>query len=153
MSCGRSPRSGWRLGQACPVQICFMDRNHRFPQAVGLCAAVAAALPAWANPPPPVLHEMEPVVVTGVAPEAPLIVTTDPKIPRQPIPASDGTDYLKTIPGFSAIRNGGSNGDPVLRGMFGSRLNILADGASMPGACPARMDAPPSYISPETSEK
>src|SRR3546814_17140800 len=75
MSCGRSPRSGWRLGQACPLQICFMDRNHRFPQAVGLCAAVAAALPAWANPPHPVLHEMEPVVVTGVAPEAPLLVT------------------------------------------------------------------------------
>lgn len=88
------------------------------------------------------------MVVTGVAPAAPLTFVTDPKKPRQPIPASDGTDYLKTIPGFSAIRNGGSNGDPVLRGMFGSRLNLLTNGTSMPGACPGRMDAPSSYISP-----
>ncbi|MBB1225771.1 TonB-dependent receptor plug domain-containing protein, partial [Klebsiella pneumoniae] len=90
---------------------------------------------------------------TSAAPSAPLTFTTDPKIPRQPLPASDGTDYLKTIPGFSAIRNGGTNGDPVLRGMFGSRLNILTNGTSMPGACPARMDAPSSYISPENFDK
>ncbi|MDR0458697.1 MAG: TonB-dependent copper receptor, partial [Burkholderiaceae bacterium] len=64
--------------------------------------------------------------------------------------ASDGADYLKTIPGFSMIRGGGANGDPVLRGMFGSRLNILTDGASIIGACPARMDAPSSYIAPES---
>lgn len=91
---------------------------------------------------------LAPVVVTAVAPSSPLTYTTDPKRPRQPLPASDGTDYLKTIPGFSAIRSGGSNGDPVLRGMFGSRLNILVDGGAIPGACPARMDAPSSYISP-----
>ena len=96
---------------------------------------------------------MDTVVITGVAPSAPLTFTTDPKIPRQPLPASDGTDYLKTIPGFSAIRNGGTNGDPVLRGMFGSRLNLLTNGASMPGACPARMDAPSSYISPENFDQ
>src|SRR3546814_20904683 len=100
MSCGRSPRSGWRLGQACPLQICFMDRNHRFPQAVGLCAAVAAALPAWANPPPPVLHEMEPVVVTGVAPEAPLILPQDPNLPPQPNSASAGTNNPQKNPVF-----------------------------------------------------
>lgn len=91
---------------------------------------------------------LEKVVVTGVAPVTPLMFVTDPKKPRQPIPASDGTDYLQTIPGFSALRNGGSNGDPVLRGMFGSRLNILTNGTSMPGACPSRMDSPSSYISP-----
>ena len=64
-----------------------------------------------------------------------------------------GADYLKTIPGFAVIRNGGSNGDPVLRGMFGSRLNILTNGGMMLGACPNRMDAPTSYISPETYDK
>jgi iron complex outermembrane receptor protein len=96
---------------------------------------------------------LEPVVITAVAPSSPLTVETDPKVPRQPLPASDGTDYLKTIPGFSAIRNGGTNGDPVLRGMFSSRLNILTNGTSMPGACPARMDAPSSYISPENFDK
>ena len=85
--------------------------------------------------------------------DSPLTFITNPKTPRQPLPASDGTDYLKTIPGFSAIRNGGTNGDPVLRGMFGSRLNILTNGSAMPGACPARMDAPSSYISPETFDQ
>jgi len=116
--------------------------------------ALAAPLPAWGQT-TAVMQAvaLDPVVVTAVAPSSPLTVTTDPKIPRQPLPASDGADYLKTIPGFSAIRNGGTNGDPVLRGMFGSRLGILTDGTSMPGACPARMDAPTSYISPENFDR
>ncbi|MFK8257193.1 TonB-dependent copper receptor [Erwinia sp. AnSW2-5] len=93
----------------------------------------------------------DPAVMTVTAPlNSPLEIVTSPKTPRQPVPASDGSDYLKTIPGFSQIRNGGTNGDPVFRGMFGSRLRILTDGSEMPGACPARMDAPSSYISPES---
>ncbi|HGL4168021.1 TPA: TonB-dependent copper receptor [Citrobacter koseri] len=88
------------------------------------------------------------IVTAPVA--SPLKIVTSPKTPRQPVPASDGSDYLKTIPGFSQIRNGGTNGDPVFRGMFGSRLRILTDNGEMPGACPARMDAPSSYISPES---
>ncbi|WP_156107081.1 TonB-dependent copper receptor [Cedecea neteri] len=89
------------------------------------------------------------MIVTSPA-SSPLEVVTSPKTPRQPVPASDGSDYLKTIPGFSQIRNGGTNGDPVFRGMFGSRLRILTNNGEMPGACPARMDAPSSYISPES---
>ena len=98
-------------------------------------------------------HELSPLVITAIAPSSPLTVVTNPKDPRQPVPASDGGDYLKTIPGFALIRNGGTNGDPVLRGMFGSRLNILTNGGEMLGACPGRMDAPTSYISPETYDK
>ncbi|UJJ32774.1 TonB-dependent copper receptor [Halopseudomonas maritima] len=97
--------------------------------------------------------QLAPVVVTAVQQSSPLTIIADPKDPRQPIPASDATDYLKTIPGFSAIRSGGSNGDPVLRGMFGSRINLLANGGQMIGACPNRMDAPSSYISPETYDR
>lgn len=97
--------------------------------------------------------ELSPTVITAIAPSSPLTVVTNPKEPRQPVPASDGADYLKTIPGFSAIRSGGTNGDPVLRGMFGSRLNILTNGGVMLGACPNRMDAPTSYISPETYDR
>lgn len=90
-------------------------------------------------------------VITVTAPVlSPLEVVTSPKTPRQPVPASDGSDYLKTIPGFSQIRNGGSNGDPVFRGMFGSRLRLLTNDSEMLGACPSRMDAPSSYISPES---
>lgn len=92
-------------------------------------------------------------VVTGVAQQSPGVVVTDTKQPRQPVPASDGADYLKTIPGFSAIRSGGVNSDPVFRGMFGSRLKLLTNGGEMLGACPSRMDSPSSYISPETYDK
>jgi iron complex outermembrane receptor protein len=89
-------------------------------------------------------------VIVTATPVQPLTFETDPKLPRQPVPASDGADYLKTIPGFGALRNGGTNGDPVLRGMSGSRLNLLTNDGAMPGACPARMDNPMSYVAPET---
>lgn len=93
------------------------------------------------------------VVVTAVHDHSPVHVVTDPKQPRQPIPASDAADYLKTIPGFSAIRSGGSNSDPVFRGQFGSRLPLLTNGTTLLGACGSRMDAPSSYISPETYDQ
>ncbi|MGY1529354.1 TonB-dependent copper receptor [Luteimonas sp. A649] len=94
--------------------------------------------------------DFDTLVVTAAAPVSALTWETSPKLPRQPVPASDGADYLKTIPGFTAVRNGGSNGDPVLRGMFGSRLNLLTNDGAMPGACPSRMDNAMSYIAPET---
>lgn len=107
------------------------------------CAAVAAA-PALAA------DALPEVVVTAVHDQSPVQVLADPKQPRQPLPASDAADYLKTIPGFSAIRSGGSNSDPVFRGQFGSRLPLLTNGTQLLGACPGRMDSPSSYISPET---
>lgn len=38
----------------------------------------------------------------------------------------------------------------MLRGLGGSRLNLLLDGGEIIGASPGRMDAPSSYIAPET---
>lgn len=35
-----------------------------------------------------------------------LIVHADPKQPIQPIPATDGADYLQSIVGFNGIKNG-----------------------------------------------
>ncbi|WP_312367590.1 TonB-dependent copper receptor [Stenotrophomonas sp.] len=96
---------------------------------------------------------LDTLVVTAAAPSSPLQWVTDPRLPRQPVPASDGADYLKTVPGFAAIRNGGTNGDPVLRGMGGSRLNILSNDGTLIGACPSRMDNPLSYIAPETFDR
>ncbi len=93
------------------------------------------------------------IVVTAPMQESPLTVVTDPKAPRQPVPASDGADFLKSIPGFSTVRKGGSNGDPVLRGMVGSRINILVDGGQMGGGCPSRMDPPTAYISPQLYDR
>lgn len=74
-------------------------------------------------------------------------VSTKQKYHSQPV--SDGAGLLSTQAGFSQIRNGGTNGDSVLRGMFGSRLNILADGGNLQGGCGSRMDSPTSYISPD----
>ena len=125
----------------------------RLPFALStLCCAVLAST-AVADEHAAHSNELSPLVITAIAPSSPLTIVTNPKDPRQPVPASDGGDYLKTIPGFALIRNGGTNGDPVLRGMFGSRLNILTNGGEMLGACPGRMDAPTSYISPETYDK
>jgi iron complex outermembrane receptor protein len=89
------------------------------------------------------------VVVTAEAMDAPLTVVTDPKAPKQPLPAHDGADYLKTVPGFSVTRKGGTDGDAVFRGMAGSRLSVLADGENILGGCNFRMDAPTAYIYPE----
>ncbi|MCL2310050.1 MAG: TonB-dependent copper receptor [Proteobacteria bacterium] len=96
---------------------------------------------------------LAPVVVTAAPMSDPLTVVTDAKAPRQPVPAHDGADYLKTIPGFSVIRKGGSDGDPVFRGMAGSRLNILADGEVILGGCGGRMDPPTAYIFPGSYDR
>lgn len=93
------------------------------------------------------------VVVTAPMMLEPLVVTTDPKAPRQPVPANDGADFLKTIPGFSVIRKGGTDGDPVFRGMAGSRLNILLDGENILGGCGMRMDPPTAYVFPEAYDR
>ena len=127
-------------------------RSSRLSMPITAALACSFATFAFAAEPPDSPETLEAIVVTA-APVSPLTFDTDPRLPRQPVPASDGADYLKTIPGFNAIRNGGSNGDPVLRGMFGSRLNVLTNDGSMPGACPARMDNPLSYVSPETYDR
>ena len=82
-----------------------------------------------------------------------LVVYADPKQPIQPVPATDGADYWQSIMGFNAIQNGGTNGDVTFRGMFGSRIKILTDGNESLGACPSRMDAPTSYIQPESYDR
>ncbi len=96
---------------------------------------------------------LSPVVVTAPASDAPLTVVTDPKAPRQPIPAHDGADFLKSIPGFSVIRKGGTDGDPLLRGLSGSRLGILLDGQEIYGGCGGRMDPPTAYVHPESYDR
>lgn len=99
------------------------------------------------------IAELPTVLVTAQALTEPNAVEVDLKVPRQPLPAHDGADYLKTIPGFSVTRKGGADGDPVFRGVAGSRLNILVDGQTILGGCNARMDAPTAYIHPELYDK
>ena len=89
-------------------------------------------------------------VVTGYRTRRPLTLSTNPQRPRQPIPASDGAGYLKAIPGFSVVRKGGVGGDPMLRGMGGSRIVMNMNGGMMSGGCPNRMDPTATYAFPET---
>lgn len=93
------------------------------------------------------------MVVTAPGMSSPLTVETDPQAPRQPVPAHDGADYLKAVPGFSVIRKGGTDGDPVFRGMAASRLNILANGETILGGCGMRMDPPTAYLFPESYDR
>lgn len=116
---------------------------------ITLCVALAVAPNAFAAE----TVALDEIVVTAPAMEQPLVVQTDPRKPRQPVPAHDGADYLKTIPGFSVIRKGGTDGDPVLRGMAGSRLNILLDGEQILGGCGQRMDPPTAYVFPNSYDK
>ena len=112
-------------------------------------AAVALAMSSMAQ----AAGTLDEVVVTAPQSAEPLTVKTNPKKPRQPVPAHDGADYLKTIPGFSVIRKGGTDGDPVLRGMAGSRLNILLDGEQILGGCGGRMDPPTAYVFPASYDR
>ncbi|EIW19341.1 MULTISPECIES: TonB-dependent copper receptor [Pelosinus] len=100
-----------------------------------------------------VTFTLDEIVVTAPAVSEPLIVETDPKSPRQPVPAADGGGYLKNIPGFSVARQGGTGSDPVFRGLGGTRLNVLLDGTYQFGACPGRMDPTTSYVFPEAYSK
>ena len=93
---------------------------------------------------------LDEVIVTGYRTATPLTLSTDPQRPRQPIPAADGAGYLKTIPGFSVVRKGGTGGDPMMRGMGGSRMVMDMNGGMMSGGCPNRMDPTATYAFPET---
>lgn len=93
---------------------------------------------------------LDEIIVTANRSREPLTLDTDPKRPRQPVPAADGGGYLKNLPGFSLVRKGGISGDPMLRGMGGTRLNVRMDGGNMFGGCPGRMDPTTTYAFPET---
>ena len=134
------------LGMACGT-ACF-----------GAHAYAAQTMPTNmhdATPSAPAGEEMyeftlDEVIVTGYRIATPLTLSTDPQRPRQPIPAADGAGYLKTIPGISVVRKGGTGGDPMMRGMGGSRMVMDMNGGMMSGGCPNRMDPTATYAFPET---
>ncbi len=114
------------------------------------CLVLATlAVPALADAP----NLLGEVVVTAPRMAEPLTVSLDPRAPQQPVPANDGASFLKNVPGFSMIRKAGTDGDPVLRGLAGSRLNVLLDGADFHGGCGMRMDPPTAYVFPEAFDQ
>jgi len=115
-----------------------------------LCCWSVLAITAGAQTAPLAL---DPVVITSARPADPLTIVTDPRAAAQPVPAHDGADVLKNIPGFNVIRKGGTDGDPVFRGMAGSRLGILVEGECVLGGCGNRMDPPTAYIFPAAFDR
>jgi len=128
-----------------------MKRNYLSPKPIALAVAMMiAGNSAYANQNVTILED---VVVTAAQMTTPTTIELDPKVPRQPLPAHDGADFLKSIPGFSVMRKAGTDGEPNFRGMGGSRVNILADDQNIFGGCGQRMDAPTAYIFPEIYDK
>lgn len=97
--------------------------------------------------------ELSPVVVVASQQSMPTKEIINPKTALQPLPAQDGADLLKSVAGMSVTRKGGSSGDPLLRGLGGSRLLIMADDQTVLGGCPARMDPPTSYLFPDSYDR
>jgi iron complex outermembrane recepter protein len=128
-----------------------MKKNYLSLKPIALAVAMmSAGTCAYANQNQTILED---VVVTAAQMTTPTTIELDPKVPRQPLPAHDGADFLKTVPGFSVMRKAGADGEPSFRGMGGSRVNILADDQNIFGGCGQRMDAPTAYIFPEIYDK
>lgn len=128
-----------------------MKRNYLSPKPIALAVAMMiAGNSAYANQNVTILED---VVVTAAQMTTPTTIELDPKVPRQPLPAHDGADFLKSVPGFSIMRKAGTDGEPNFRGMGGSRVNILADDQNIFGGCGQRMDAPTAYIFPEIYDR
>lgn len=92
-------------------------------------------------------------MVTGAQQKQAGVVQLDTKTALQPLPANDGAGLLKSVPNMSIIRKGGSSGDPLFRGLGGSRLAVQADGQFVLGGCSNRMDPPTAYVFPDAYDK
>ena len=116
---------------------------------------VLAVSQAWADtdPVPEETVTLSPVTVTGTQQEKANRVTFNPKAALQPLPAGDGADLLQSVPNMSIIRKGGSSGDPLFRGLGGSRLSVNADDQFIYGGCGMRMDPPTAYIHPNSFDQ
>lgn len=129
-----------------------------FPSLPLFAALLPAALHAQSSGPTDANADrdplkLSPVVVVAAQTDQPLVSAVDPRAPAQPVPAHDGADVLKSVPGFAVIRKGGTDGDPVLRGFAGSRLGIQIDGQCIFGGCSSRMDPPTAYVFPSAYDR
>ncbi len=108
---------------------------------------------ASANPSPDDYHTLPPVNVTDRPWTVPGQVNIDTRQPEQPARLTDGASLLKEIPNMSVVRKGQQSGDPVFRGLGGSRLAITANDQFLYGGCGIRMDTPTAYINPQSYDE
>jgi len=91
------------------------------------------------------------VSVSGARSSEPLSDVLRPSEFMAPTP--DTAQLLRTVPGFSLSRVGGAASDPLLRGLNGSRVQIVVDGDPLEGACSHRMDPPTSYLAADSFDR
>ena len=116
-----------------------------------LLPLVAAISSVWAQTVQE--QELEPIVVTTASQRHANVVQLNTKTAIQPLPANDGAGVLLPVPNMSVIRKGGTSGDPLFRGLGGSRLAVQADDQFIYGGCRGRMDPPTAYIFPTAYDK
>lgn len=93
--------------------------------------------------------KLKPITITDVLEKMSLIKSLNDNTQMLQL-SHDGGTIIKSIEGFSGIRRGGSNIDPVYRGLKNNQLNyIIDDVAKIEGGCPNRMDPALSHIEPE----
>ncbi len=129
-------------------------RFHFFVIPTLIVPAIAAAqISSASSVAPDVPIKLKTVNVTAGPDIKPLETRINTKDPVQPVPAQDGADVLKNVPGFTVIRKGGTDGDPVLRGLAGSRLGVQLDDQCIFGGCGNRMDPPTAYVFPSAYDR
>ena len=132
-----------------PTSRRFRPDSRKLLAALGVLPLLATPVNAQiSDTPPEFVVALAQIVVTARPSERPLTVAVDPRAPAQPIPAQDGAEALCGVTGFNIIRKGGTSGDPVFRGMAGSRLGLMLDGENILGGCGNRMDPPTAYVFP-----
>ncbi|MBK9991516.1 MAG: TonB-dependent copper receptor [Verrucomicrobia bacterium] len=139
------------------ITIFYLFVKSRFVFLIASCVALpaiaVAQTAAYPAPNSDAPIKLNAVVVTAGPDTKPLVTQVDMKAPAQPVPAQDGADVLKSVPGFSVIRKGGTDGDPVLRGLAGSRLGVQLDDQCVFGGCGNRMDPPTAYAFPSAYDR
>jgi len=81
------------------------------------------------------------------------VIEINPRDPTRSIHGTDGASILQGVPNLSLSRKGQQSGDPVFRGLGGSRLAITANDQTLYGGCGIRMDSPTVYINPASYDE
>jgi len=127
----------------------------QFPiHSVAWAIVVAYTLPAVAQNHATTLT---PVIVQerALSDQAPVfgVMEINPKDPAHGVHGTDGASILQNVPNLSLSRKGQQSGDPVFRGLGGSRLAITANDQTLYGGCGIRMDSPTVYINPASYDE
>lgn len=97
--------------------------------------------------------QVEDIVIAGSREDLPFQAEIMGRDIREKYPRDVG-EFLKSQPGFAAVRKGGYAIDPVMRSFKYEQLNVQFDGGTrVSHACPNRMDPVTTHVQAEDLEK